>query len=53
MNEQPSVLRFFPITKPVIDLTRVWVKDEKGNLLEFGGKDVVVDTIIKEEEFPP
>lgn len=48
INEQPSVLQFFPITKPVIDLIRVWVTDEKGTLLEFGGEDVVVDVMIKE-----
>lgn len=48
MNEQPSVLQFFPITKPVIDLIRVWVTDENGNLLEFGGEDVVIDIMIKE-----
>ena len=48
MNEQPSVLQFFPITKPVIDLIRVWVTDEKGTPLEFGGEDVVIDIMIKE-----
>ena len=48
MNEQPSVLQFFPITKPVIDTIRVWITDEKNNLLEFGGEDVVIDIMIKE-----
>ena len=48
MNEQPSVLQFFPITKPVIDTIRVWITDEHENLLEFGGEDVVIDIMIKE-----